>query len=550
MSCLAYERSRAQCVRVLWFGVLSSAALLSTSEPASAQDLSWLFGSERREMRLARAAPERRFVSRRDREPVRKRETSVVRETSFVRETSALADTARKKKAVIGQPADALLAVISLSGQRMVVYDRSGPIAETKVSTGTATHRTPAGIYSIIQRNRFHRSNIYSGAPMPWMQRITWSGIAMHAGVVPGYPASHGCIRLTHDFAPKMWSLARIGVRVVVAPHDVTPVEISHSSLPAPAMASVPMAETGVALRLASVGGNAAVAEHRTIEPFAFSHIRRSMAAAALASAERARQPALDRAQQTSAIANEAAEKLRAARAQMALFEARAAALAAAPRAPAPAPAEQQSPSPLAAAKTELEIARAALADIRAAEMQASDAAFAAARAVHDGEAAIADASEAVKQAAWGNEPVSVLISRKEARIYLRQSFNPLHDEPIRITEPERPLGTHIFTAIEAKDGGAVLRWLAITLPSTPPEIAEAERNASRKKPGKPAAAPPPRPVLAASDAAGALDRIEIPEASRKLIAERLWAGASLIISDYAASNETGRGTDFIVQPR
>ena len=75
-------------------------------------------------------------------------------------------------------------------------------------------------MFSIIQKNRHHVSNIYSGAPMPYMQRITWSGIALHAGVLPGYPASHGCIRLPYPVAAKLFAMSKMGMRVIVAPHE------------------------------------------------------------------------------------------------------------------------------------------------------------------------------------------------------------------------------------------------------------------------------------------------------------------------------------------
>src|SRR5262249_22079332 len=86
--------------------------------------------------------------------------------------------------------------IISIANQRISVYDNGSLIARSSVSTGVRSHPTPLGVFSIISKQRWHRSNIYSGAPMPYMQRITWSGIALHAGVVPGHPASHGCIRL------------------------------------------------------------------------------------------------------------------------------------------------------------------------------------------------------------------------------------------------------------------------------------------------------------------------------------------------------------------
>ena len=87
------------------------------------------------------------------------------------------------------------------------------------------------GVFSVIQKDRYHRSNIYSNAPMPFMQRITWWGIAMHEGPLPGHPASHGCIRLAHDFAARLWVTSRLGARVIVARNDVVPVDFVHARL-------------------------------------------------------------------------------------------------------------------------------------------------------------------------------------------------------------------------------------------------------------------------------------------------------------------------------
>src|SRR6202008_594078 len=129
-----------------------------------------------------------------------------------------------------------VVAVVSLARQRISIYGSDGLIAQSAVSTGQAGFRTPAGLYSVIQKNRWHRSNIYSGAPMPFMQRITWSGIALHAGVIPGYPASHGCIRLPAAFAERLWAMTKIGERVVVSPSEITPSEFTHPRLPTPKM--------------------------------------------------------------------------------------------------------------------------------------------------------------------------------------------------------------------------------------------------------------------------------------------------------------------------
>jgi len=129
-----------------------------------------------------------------------------------------------------------LFAVISIADQRVSIYNDHGLVDRSAISTGMLGHPTPKGVFTIIGRERYHRSNIYSDAPMPFMQRITWSGIAMHLGVVPGHPASHGCIRLPAGFAAKLWGLTKIGERVVISPQEVTPIEFTHPLLPVPKM--------------------------------------------------------------------------------------------------------------------------------------------------------------------------------------------------------------------------------------------------------------------------------------------------------------------------
>jgi hypothetical protein len=99
------------------------------------------------------------------------------------------------------------------------------------VSSGQTGRETPAGIFSIIQKEADHYSNLYDDAYMPHMQRITWSGIALHGGALPGYPASHGCVRMPFDFAERLFDATRLGVRVIVAPTDVAPSEIAHPAL-------------------------------------------------------------------------------------------------------------------------------------------------------------------------------------------------------------------------------------------------------------------------------------------------------------------------------
>src|SRR5260370_5779132 len=128
-------------------------------------------------------------------------------------------------------PKGPLQIIISIADQRVSLFDNGALIARSSVSTGTQGHPTPFGVFSVISKQRWHRPNIYSDARMPYMQRITWSGIALHAGVVPRHPASHGCIRLKNDFAIRLWHLTKRGTRVIIAHDDVQPVEITNPHL-------------------------------------------------------------------------------------------------------------------------------------------------------------------------------------------------------------------------------------------------------------------------------------------------------------------------------
>jgi len=142
-----------------------------------------------------------------------------------------------------GKPQGPLVIAISIDRQNLRIYDANGFFAETPISTGMKGHPTPMGVFSVIQKQKLHHSNIYSGAPMPYMQRITWSGIAIHAGVLPGYPASHGCIRMPMAFAMKMWNWTKMGARVVVTPGEMTPASFTHPLLVTQKVAPQPAAE-------------------------------------------------------------------------------------------------------------------------------------------------------------------------------------------------------------------------------------------------------------------------------------------------------------------
>src|SRR5262247_3358553 len=137
-------------------------------------------------------------------------------------------DAEETSRPLAGPP---IMAVVALSEQHVTVYDTEGKILRAPVSTGQSGYETPAGIYSVLEKNREHYSNLYDDASMPFMQRITWSGIALHAGVLPGHPASHGCIRMPHGFAGRLFDLTSLGLRVIVVPSDVTPAVFTHPAL-------------------------------------------------------------------------------------------------------------------------------------------------------------------------------------------------------------------------------------------------------------------------------------------------------------------------------
>src|SRR6516225_914833 len=132
---------------------------------------------------------------------------------------------------IAGEP---IMAIVSLRDQRVTIYDATGWILRAPVSSGQKGRETPAGIFSVIQKEAEHYSNLYDDAYMPHMQRITWSGIALHGGPLPGYPASHGCIRMPYDFADRIFEDTVLGMRVIIAPGDASPVEIAHPALFSP----------------------------------------------------------------------------------------------------------------------------------------------------------------------------------------------------------------------------------------------------------------------------------------------------------------------------
>jgi len=127
---------------------------------------------------------------------------------------------------------DPVSIVVSIADQRAYVYRGGTLVGASTVSTGSKGHQTPTGAFTILQKKVFHRSNLYSNAPMPYMQRLTWDGIALHAGHLPGYPASHGCIRFPAAFAKQLYALTELGGDVMVIDEPVVTPERSGPSTP------------------------------------------------------------------------------------------------------------------------------------------------------------------------------------------------------------------------------------------------------------------------------------------------------------------------------
>ena len=407
-------------------------------------------------------------------------------------------------------PGEPIMAIISLRDQRITVYDAHGWIARAPVSSGQKGRETPAGIFSVIEKEAEHYSNLYDDAYMPHMQRITWSGIALHGGPLPGYAASHGCVRMPYDFAANLFDITKLGMRVIVAPGGVEPADIVHPALfqPKPgagALAAARVAEADEAARKADQARLAALAASREAARATMlvrtTENRKRVADAQLAAAERA---------VASAQSAEAKEQAEDAKAKAAAKDTE---------------LEEQ----LAGAKAELQ--------------PKLDAAASAREAATAAEAARAAAAQAAREAAQDLEPVSVFISRKTQRLYVRQGFQPVLESPVTIEDPDRPIGTHVFTAMER--GGADLRWSVVSLPGGHRD-GEAPARGSRSRNVEPTVTD----LVAGKDlgaAKEALDRITIPPDTLDRIAAMASPRSSLIISDEALSAETGKGTEFVV---
>ena len=390
-----------------------------------------------------------------------------------------------------GEP---IMAIVSIKTQQVTFYDADGWILRAPVSTGTTGRETPAGVFAVLEKDVDHHSSLYDDAWMPNMQRITWNGIALHGGPLPGYAASHGCVRMPYGFAEKLFDRTRIGMRVSIAPNDAAPVEFSHAAL------FVPNAE--------AVAAAPARAETLVRE-----------AAEAAATADEAKKAAATAARETASL-TASLRKLGGLKTRAdAEFAYADRALAAAKTDQTRARAEdlkQKAAAKAAETATQLDAARADAAS-KPDAAAAKDAAKAAATRK-------TDAAKAANQAKLALEPVSVYISRATQKLYVRRNthkpwadggevFDATIEVPVTIRNPDRPIGTHVFTAMARNDTG--LRWSVVTIDN-------------------------------GDDAKDALDRITIPQDVLDRIAPTAVPRSSIIVSDEPLSAETNYRTEFV----
>jgi hypothetical protein len=426
-------------------------------------------------------------------------------------------------RAAAGAP---LLAVIGLAQQRITVYGPSGKIMEGPVSTGATGHETPAGIYSILEKEEDHHSNLYDDASMPYMERLTWTGISMHAGALPGYPASHGCTRLSWGFAQKLYQMTKPGMRVVIVREDIAPAEIEQPELfnrraepgasPIEIRASNALGEAETHARLAAVKEAKAAEAEAAKKRAGEAQTAAARKAAEAASAARFADAAAVKLARMKAVLDVRTREMVSKHGETG------------PAALIPAVARVQ------AVRVQVEKAQAEAQAKKDAAAKAEEEAKAATAASDEA----AQAAETARQNAW---PISIFISRQAQRIYIRRGREPVFEGPVIIREPEKAVGDFVFTAIGSTGAPGRTRWNVVSMYKNATAIepySEAKRESKKRR--------EPRPADVAS-ARDALQRLVIPKEALDHISGPLLPGSSLIISDEAASRETGKDTDFIV---
>lgn len=492
-----------------------------------------------------------------------------------------------------------LFLMVSLRKQRISVFDSEGRVAEAPISSGRIGFATPTGVFSVLQKNRVHFSNLYESAPMPNMQRLTWSGVALHAGDLPGYPASHGCIRLPRNFSKQLFDMTSMGTRVVVSRDPVEPVPFAHASMfgslpPEDAPAAAANSSSGAAVQTVSAEGTNPAAMTQALDiatadappllhadsPLRLKRKVEKLEAEAALEAARAEKKALeDAAKDAVGAADIAKTELRSAQVEVATRQ----------KAMRKAEGDRDAGNRKLADYYRKYAGTAPLTDEeKAAAIEEEKALEASALSLDDGldsaKAGVATAEQAVTAAqnklaeidqkrrdaihalsaanvklrqagvkisaiksaeALRKYPASVYISRKTGKLYVRQNQKPMLEAAVTFSEPDKALGTHVFTALDyANESKTELRWNAISIQ---PGVAKADnRSRLEKLRAKAQAVPEPVPATRTTPQA-ALERVAIEDSVREQLVDIMKPGSAVIITDHGISNETGQYTDFIV---
>ena len=384
--------------------------------------------------------------------------------------TLAAGSTSLASEAVQGTPEevqkqDPLHFLVSLDEQRIDVYRGSELIETSPISSGKRGNSTPTGVFSILEKRRKHFSNLYDNAPMPFMQRLTWSGIALHQGKLPGYPASHGCIRLPRSFAKSIFGMTARGNHVVVTRAAATPMTVTHSALPQPLSPSTKVASLS--------------AQNIAMDPALRGAIQPAVLQTSLVAAE-PENPHFDQplrmiiTPQKPPSKNKVLQRLlnelgynagpvdgvvgRKTRAAIELYQ-------------------EGADLPITGNITDSLVAR-------------------------------------IYREAGYERP-------HNAKLRVRRKFRDVYSAPVTIKASGDDIGTHVFTALDFKQGDPSVEWIAVS--------AEGERGGASYE---------------------ILDRLEIPQKVAEDLSKMLTPGTSLTVTDRSYQRNTGLGTDFVVITR
>lgn len=373
--------------------------------------------------------------------------------------------------------------LVSKSDQSLALYKNGEIIATSKVSTGKPGHETPSGIFSILEKRKYHESNIYSAAPMPFMQRLTWSGIALHEGKVPNYAASHGCVRLPSKFAKSLFGDTRTGVHVIITDRPVSLRFVQHPAL------FVPRDDTDDGKLLLS---------DVELRPATFD--------AALGAVEVAVNEKTQSLKPTAKVKDPSPLRI--------LITRR---------------GERERVMDIQTMLTRLGF-DAGVADGYAGEMTISAInGFKRWKGLKTTGPLLTDAFVTALYASAGEDHPPT------GQIMVRQDFKPLFEAAIDIKDPEVALGTHFFEAVSVDRAAGTAEWNGVTLENHLPAAAQKRLGITKTE------APGGFDQLSA-----VLSRVDIPADVRNRIEQELSSGSSITVSDISHQLETGTGTDFI----